>query len=133
MPPIRLSPDAFSVGGTESLGITAGETQNPSKNMPRVVKLVFWRIVTFYILTVLLIGLNGEYSLVCSDLESLHFAVPWDYPNLSNRSTTTSPFTIVFTLAGSRTAASFMNTVVLTSVLSAGNHALFAGTRVLYG
>jgi AAT family amino acid transporter len=30
-------------------------------------------------------------------------------------------------------AASFMNTVVLTSVLSAGNHALFAGTRVLYG
>lgn len=30
-------------------------------------------------------------------------------------------------------AASFMNTVILTSVLSAGNHALFAGTRVLYG
>ena len=30
-------------GGTESLGITAGETENPSKNMPRVVKLVFWR------------------------------------------------------------------------------------------
>lgn len=29
-------------------------------------------------------------------------------------------------------AASFMNTVILTSVLSAGNHALFAGTRVLY-
>jgi AAT family amino acid transporter len=30
-------------GGTESLGITAGETKNPSKNMPRVVKAVFWR------------------------------------------------------------------------------------------
>lgn len=30
-------------------------------------------------------------------------------------------------------AASFMNTVILTSVFSAGNHALFAGTRVLYG
>lgn len=26
-----------------------------------------------------------------------------------------------------------MNTVILTSALSAGNHALFAGTRVLYG
>lgn len=26
-----------------------------------------------------------------------------------------------------------MNSVILTSVLSAGNHALFAGTRVLYG
>jgi amino acid transporter len=30
-------------------------------------------------------------------------------------------------------AASFMNTVILSSVISAGNHALFAGTRVLYG
>lgn len=108
---------SFAFGGTESLGITAGETRKPSKNMPRVIKLVFWRIMIFYILSALLIGLN----------------VPWDYPNLSNRSTTTSPFTIVFREAGSTAAASFMNTVILTSVLSAGNHALFAGTRVLYG
>jgi len=108
---------SFAFGGTESLGITAGETQNPSKNMPRIVKFVFWRVMIFYILTALIIGLN----------------VPWDYPNLSNRSTTTSPFTIVFKEAGSSAAASFMNTVILTSVLSAGNHALFAGTRVLYG
>lgn len=108
---------SFAYGGTESLGITAGETKNPSKNMPRVVKFVFWRIILFYVLSILIIGLN----------------VPWDYPNLSNRSTTTSPFTIVFQQAGSSAAASFMNTVVLTSVLSAGNHALFAGTRVLYG
>ena len=28
--------------------------------MPRVVKLVFWRIMIFYILTILIIGLNGE-------------------------------------------------------------------------
>ena len=33
----------------------------------------------------------------------------------------------------SATAASFMNAVILSSVASAGNHALFAGTRVLYG
>ncbi|PIL34130.1 transporter [Ganoderma sinense ZZ0214-1] len=108
---------SFAYGGTESLGITAGETKNPSRNMPKVVKLVFWRILLFYILTILLIGLN----------------VPWNYPNLSNKETTTSPFTIVFQMAGSRVAGSFMNTVILTSVLSAGNHALFAGTRVLYG
>lgn len=108
---------SFAYGGTESLGITAGETKNPSRNMPRVVKFVFWRILLFYVLSILLIGLN----------------VPWDYPNLSNKTTTTSPFTIVFEMAGSTAAASFMNTVILTSVLSAGNHALFAGTRVLYG
>lgn len=69
-----------AVGGTESLGITAGETKNPGKNMPRVVKFVFWRcvcflrkktlcvsahafcsIMLFYILSILLIGLNGEH------------------------------------------------------------------------
>ncbi|KDQ49380.1 hypothetical protein JAAARDRAFT_187084 [Jaapia argillacea MUCL 33604] len=108
---------SFAYGGTESLGVTAGETKNPSRNMPRVVKFVFWRILLFYILSIALIGLN----------------VPWNYPDLSNRSTTTSPFTIVFREAGSSVAASFMNSVILTSVLSAGNHALFAGTRVLYG
>ncbi|EMD33590.1 hypothetical protein CERSUDRAFT_107939 [Gelatoporia subvermispora B] len=108
---------SFAFGGTESLGITAGETKNPSKSMPRVVKFVFWRILIFYILSIAIIGLN----------------VPWNYPGLSNRSTTTSPFTIVFQQAGSTVAGSFMNTVILTSVLSAGNHALYAGTRVLYG
>lgn len=108
---------SFAFGGTESLGITAGETKNPGKNMPRVVKFVFWRILLFYLLSILLIGLN----------------VPWDYPGLSNKTATTSPFTIVFKQFGSTTAASFMNTVILSSVISAGNHALFAGTRVLYG
>ncbi|GBE81476.1 Probable amino-acid permease [Sparassis crispa] len=108
---------SFAYGGTESLGITAGETKNPSRNMPRVVKFVFWRILLFYILSIALIGLN----------------IPWNYPGLSNTTTTTSPFTIVFREAGSNVAASFMNTVILTSVLSAGNHALFAGSRVLYG
>ena len=37
-------------GGTESLGITAGETRNPTKNMPRVVRFVFWRYVPFIVL-----------------------------------------------------------------------------------
>ncbi|KAJ6495650.1 amino acid permease-domain-containing protein [Mycena vitilis] len=69
---------------------------------------------------------GGHGTNVVRDLKEL---VPWDYPNLSNRSTTTSPFTLVFKEAGSTFAASFMNTVILTSVLSAGNHALFAGTR----
>lgn len=62
----------------------------------------------------------------------MDYTVPYNYPGLSTESTATSPFTITFEMIGSRVAASFMNTVVITSVLSAGNHALFAGTRVLY-
>ena len=91
----------------------------------------------FYILSILLIGLNGKDILRTHGRRQyplrLRCLVPWNYPNLSNKSTTTSPFTIVFKEIGSTAAASYMNAVILTSVLSAGNHALFAGTRVLYG
>lgn len=107
---------SFAYGGTESIAITAGETKNPSKNMPRVVKNVFWRILLFYIISILLIGLN----------------VPYTYPGLDKKDTHTSPFTIVFMMAGANVAGSIINAVIITSVLSAGNHALFAGSRLLY-
>lgn len=84
--------------------------------MPKVVKNVFWRILLFYILSILLIGLN----------------VPYTYPNLSTKTSHTSPFTIVFEMTGAKAAGSVINAVILTSVLSAGNHALFAGARLLY-
>jgi AAT family amino acid transporter len=35
-------------------------------------------------------------------------------------------------MAGSKAAGSFVNAVILTSVVSAGNHALYAGSRLLY-
>jgi amino acid transporter, AAT family len=107
---------SFAYGGTESIAITAGETKYPTRNLPRVVKNVFWRILFFYVLSVLLIGLN----------------IPYTTKGLSTKSSTTSPFTLVFQMAGSHAAGSFINAVILTSVLSAGNHALFAGTRLLY-
>lgn len=107
---------SFAYGGTESIAITAGETKDPTRNMPRVVKNVFWRILLFYVLSILLIGLN----------------VPYTYPGLNTKDTRTSPFTIVFQMVGSHVAGSFINAVIMTSVLSAGNHALFAGTRLMY-
>jgi AAT family amino acid transporter len=81
-----------------------------------VVRNVFWRILIFYILSILIIGLN----------------VPYTYEGLSTKDSHTSPFTIVFMMAGSNVAGSFINAVVMTSVISAGNHALFAGSRLMY-
>ncbi|KAF7716783.1 Amino acid/polyamine transporter I family protein [Penicillium ucsense] len=107
---------SFAYGGTESIAITAGETKNPAKTLPKVVRNVFWRIILFYMLSILIVGLN----------------VPYNYPGLSGSSTRTSPFTIVFQQAGSTVAASFINAVIMTSVISAANHALFAGSRLLY-
>ncbi|KAH3672866.1 hypothetical protein WICMUC_004088 [Wickerhamomyces mucosus] len=107
---------SFSYGGTESLTLTAGEASNPTRNTPKVVKTVFWRILIFYIFTVFFIGMN----------------VPYNYPNLSTKKTITSPFTIVLQMVGAKAGGSFMNAVIFTSVISAGNHALFAGSRLLF-
>ncbi|KAG2421141.1 hypothetical protein HFD88_000757 [Aspergillus terreus] len=107
---------SFAYGGTESIAVTAGETKDPAKNLPKVVRNVFWRIILFYIVSIIIIGLN----------------VPYNYPGLSESNTATSPFTIVFVQAGSAVAGSFINAVLMTSVISAANHALFAGSRLLY-
>lgn len=49
-----------------------------------------------------------------------------------NAGVDTSPFTLVFKKAGIAGAASLMNAVILTSVLSAGNSGMYASTRMLY-
>ena len=89
---------ASSDGGTESLGITAGETRNPTKNMPRVVRLVFFRsvqvanswflltpssILLFYVLSILIIGLNGQCQMTLFFTLLILLSVPYTYPNLS--------------------------------------------------
>ncbi|KFY72258.1 hypothetical protein V499_07588 [Pseudogymnoascus sp. VKM F-103] len=107
---------SFAYGGTESIAITAGETASPHKNIPRVIKNVFWRILLFYVISILLIGLDVAYTT----------------PDLSTKNSATSPFTLVFQMVGSNVAGSFINAMIMTSVLSAGNHALFAGTRLLF-
>ncbi|CAI5756405.1 unnamed protein product [Candida verbasci] len=107
---------AFSFGGLESITLTAGETSNPTRQIPKTIKAVFLRIMIFYIFTALFIGIN----------------VPYDYPNLSTKSAATSPFTIVFQQVGASGGGSFMNAVILTSILSAGNHALYAGSRLAF-
>lgn len=107
---------AFAYGGTESITLTAAETKFPTITIRSTIKNVFWRIMVFYIFLAFFIGMNVRY----------------DYPNLSTKSVTTLPFTIVFQMAGAKAAGSFMNAVILTSVISAGNHALYAGLRLAF-
>ncbi|MDI3090340.1 amino acid permease [Priestia megaterium] len=109
----------FSFTGTELVGITAGESENPEKNIPRAIKQIFWRILLFYILAIIVIGCLINYNdprLLNSDIENVAM----------------SPFTLVFQNAGIAVAASVMNAVILTSVLSAGNSAMYGASRVLW-
>ncbi|MGL4570701.1 MAG: amino acid permease [Clostridium sp.] len=101
----------FSFQGTELIGIAAGESENPEKTIPKAVHTIFWRILLFYIGTIIIIGL-----IIPSGLAGVN----------------TSPFTMVFERAGIAGAASLMNAVILTSVLSAGNSGMYASSRMLF-
>ena len=109
----------FSFQGTELIGIAAGESEDPARNIPRAIRQVFWRILLFYVFAILVISL----------------LIPYTDPQLLKNDVgdiAVSPFTLVFQRAGLLSAAAVMNAVVLTSVLSAGNSGMYASTRMLY-
>ncbi|MEH7331142.1 amino acid permease [Neobacillus drentensis] len=109
----------FSFQGTELVGIAAGESENPKKNIPKAIRQVFWRILLFYIGAIAVIGLVIPYTspeLLGGDVDKI----------------AVSPFTLVFEKAGIAFTASVMNAVILTSVLSCGTSGLYASTRMLW-
>lgn len=101
----------FSFQGTELVGIAAGESEDPEKNIPKAINSIFWRILIFYVGTIIVVGALIPYTEAGVDI---------------------SPFTMVFQKAGIAAAASLMNAVILTSVLSCGNSGMYASTRMLY-
>jgi amino acid permease len=106
----------FSFQGTEIVGVTAGEAKNPHKSVPRAIRNVFWRILVFFVLTMLFIGM----------------CVPYDLPELSTSSdAATASFTIIFNIAGIGVGAHIVNAVVLSSVLSAANSSLYTCSRTM--
>lgn len=50
------------VPGTELIGIAAGESEDPGKNVPKAVRKVFWRILLFYVFAILIIGMLIPYT-----------------------------------------------------------------------
>ena len=110
----------YSFQGTELIGTAAGEAEHPEVTIPRAIRTIFWRILLFYIGAIAVIG----------------FLIPYTEPNLLNAAknddVSISPFTLIFERAGVLGAASLMNAVILTSVLSAGTSGLYSSTRMLF-
>lgn len=48
---------AFTIAGPDMLAISAGEIQNPRHTIPRTAKLIFYRLVGFYVIGVLAVGI----------------------------------------------------------------------------
>ena len=109
---------AFSFSNTELVGLSAAEAENPSRDVPKAINSVFWRIMIFYLGTIFVIAT----------------LIPFTEPSLlsaAEDNVAASPFTIIFRNAGFAAAASVMNAVILTSVLSCGNSSLYAASRTL--
>ncbi|KAK4629570.1 Arginine permease CAN1 [Fulvia fulva] len=109
----------FSYQGTELVGIAAGETANPRKTVPAAIKKTFYRILFFFVFTVIFIGL-----LVPSDNEQLLSG---------NTDASASPMVIAAKLAGVKVLPGLINAVLLCVVLSAANANVYSGSRILVG
>jgi amino acid transporter len=110
---------SFSYGGVEMVAIAAGEAENPLKNIPKAVRRVFWRILFFYVLGSLAVGV-----LVSSNDPDLLSDKPGAYA---------SPWVIAIKRAGIKGLDNVINAVILTSASSSANAFLYTGSRYLFG
>ncbi|WP_051711162.1 amino acid permease [Streptomyces sp. NRRL S-350] len=100
----------FAYLGVELVGVTAGESENPEKTLPRAINTLPWRIALFYI---------GALVVILS-------LVPWTefQPGVS-------PFVAAFGKIGIPAAAGIINFVVLTAALSSCNSGMYSTGRML--
>ena len=102
----------FAFGGIELVGIAAAETENPQKTLPKAVNQIVYRVLLFYILSLVIIL-------------SLY---PWNMMAQGG-----SPFVLIFDSLGSQTVAGILNFVVLTAAISVYNSTNYCTSRMLLG
>ena len=102
----------FAFGGSEIIGVTAGDAEDPAKTIPKAIHSVPIRILLFYVLAIaVIVTIN-----------------PWSSINGES-----SPFVQIFNDLGVNWAAALLNVVVITAALSAINSDLFGAGRVVHG
>ncbi|KAF9464654.1 dicarbixylic amino acid permease [Collybia nuda] len=112
----------FAYIGTELIGVTVGEAENPRKNIPIAIRRTFFRILVFYVGGVFVIGL-----IVPSTNNELFVATK------SKTGAAASPFVVATTLVGIKVLNHVINGAILIFVMSAANSDLYIGSRTLYG
>ncbi len=101
----------FSFGGTELIGITAGEADEPRRSIPKAINQVLWRILLFYV---------GAVAV-------LVMLYPWNEIGVAG-----SPFVLIFSDLGIPAAPDILNVVVLTASISVYNSGMYSNGRMLF-
>ncbi|KKK25402.1 putative proline permease [Aspergillus ochraceoroseus] len=112
----------FSVAGPDLPALAAGEIQNPRFTIPRVVKMIFYRIIAFYVIGSLAVGI------ICDPqdprlLEAL---------NNGSEGSAASPWVIGIQNLGIQGLPDLINVLILLSGWSCGNAYLYSSSRTLY-
>jgi L-asparagine transporter-like permease len=104
----------FGYGGMEALALTATESTDPRRNLPRAARWTIYRLALFYVLSIaVIVSISAAGAAPTGELSA-------------------SPFVRLFDWMGLPAAAAVMNFVVLTAALSALNTLLYVAVRTLY-
>lgn len=118
---------AFSFAGIELFGLSSAESANPKKSVPKARKLVFWRLLFFYISSVIMIGLLVSYK----DPALLGQTDTKKSVQEKGIDVNTSPFVIAIKHAQIPAVPSIFNAVIIITVLSVGNSSVYGSSRTL--
>lgn len=110
---------AFAFAGTELIGLAASESKTPLTTLPSACKQVFWRIILFYILSLLFVGL-------LVDADDTRLIGDQAFANSQ-----ASPFVLAAKDAGLHGYDHFLNAVIMLSVVSIGLSGVYGGSRTL--
>ncbi|MFF6951763.1 amino acid permease [Streptomyces iakyrus] len=100
----------FAYLAVELVGVTAGESENPEKTLPKAINTLPWRIIVFYV---------GALLVILSVVKWTEFSAG------------ESPFVHAFGKIGIPLAAGIVNFVVLTAALSSCNSGMYSTGRML--
>ncbi|MFK4103150.1 amino acid permease [Streptomyces sp. NPDC019531] len=100
----------FAYLAVELIGVTAGESENPEKTLPKAINTLPFRIILFYV---------GSLSVILMVVKWTEFE-----PGVS-------PFVAAFAKIGLPAGAAIVNFVVLTAALSSCNSGMYSTGRML--
>ena len=106
----------FAFSGTELIGVAAGETKDPAKNVPKAINTAIFRLLIFFVGTIVIISV----------------LLPHQSIGLQSEGVSSSPFVTVFNHIGIPYAEDIIRFVIITALLSAANSGLFAASRMMW-
>ncbi|NTQ84657.1 amino acid permease [Enterococcus faecium] len=102
----------YSYGGSELIAITVSEADDPKRAIPKAIKGVMGRIISFYIIPLFL----------------LLILFPWN----TLAGTNVSPFVMVFEKMNIPFAADIVNFVIVLALFSSINSGVYASSRIFF-